>query len=261
MKPRIVDIQFFHILDVLKPVNCPEVALKKVQSFIKRSSHLNTSSKGSEDLMQRLNDWVSLRGSSLFVVQVGPRAEFKAKEFAAEVIDFLRTTEYTVLWNVSHLTTQLYPPSLADIIMSLVSQALNHNPAALCKDRNDVNIAKFKQLHTETEWRALFLKIFSQMAQCFLIIEAHDLFQAYREDSQWTTRFIQLFQDLINQAESSSRSLKVLLLNYNKEDSNSNAKNRVTSVIPVPIPIPPRLRRKLVRIRTRRKFRDLCPRF
>jgi hypothetical protein len=211
--------------------------------------------------MQSVGNWISREGSSLFVVQVGLRAEFKAKEFATEVIQFLRTTEYAVFWNISQLTAQSYVPSMTDIMTSLVFQALKHNPAALCSNPDQVNIAKFQEHHTEAEWRTLLLNIFSQMSKCFVIVEAHDLFQAYREDADWASRFIQVFQDLTNQAASSSHSLKILVMNYSKESSNVETENRITSVMPSPIPIPPRLRKRLGRARVNRQISKFCPSF
>jgi hypothetical protein len=261
MRPRIVDIQFSHILDILKPINPPELALQKVQSFTKRGQLLSIQFRESEDLTKSFNAWLSQEGSSLFVVQVGPRSEFKAKEFTASVIEFLRTTEYAVFWNISQLAAQSHPASLNDIMASLVYQALKHNPAALCNNLDQVNIAKFQESHTEAEWRALLLNIFSQMAECFVIVEAHDLFLACREDPGWTSRFIQVFQDLADQAARSSRSLKILVMNYDKEHLKVEAENRITSAMPAPTPVPPHLRRRLGRIRGNSQFSKLHPRF
>jgi hypothetical protein len=227
---------------------------------VKRTSLLNNQFKNSGELTNAFDSWISRDGSSLFVVQVGPRAEIKAKQFAVEAIDFIRSNGYPVFWNISQFAAQTDQISLNDMIASLVFQALKYNPAAICNHPDQVSIAKFQDRHTEAEWRCLLLQIFSQMSKCFIVVEAQDLYHAYRDNPGWTTEFLRLFQDLINQAVDTSRSLKILVMSYNTDGTNVETENRITSVMHPPVPVPPRLRRKLGGIRNHRQFNKL-PRF
>jgi len=266
MKPRICDIQFSKILDVLTPKRCPEEMLQRAQSLAKRGRSLSAPIKDSASLLRSLGCWVSGEGSSLFVVRVGPRAEAKAKEFAANVIDLLRPTPYGVIWSLSQLRSHNSTASMKDLLKSLIFQALRYDRSLLSNHLDQMNIAKFRADHTEPEWACLLSMIFSKLSKCFIVIETEDLFQTHRHDIEWARSFLRLFQGLVDHAESSGSMLKVLVVSYGTTlpelHSASTKQNRIVSSLRRPPPVPPRLRRPMTRTRGKRPgWQHLQPKF
>jgi hypothetical protein len=248
MKPRIIDIQLGHIIDLLKPQNCPDQSLRKVQSIVRRDRLLGQA-LDSADVMRFLGDWLSRSGSSLFTVRVGPRADTKVKKLAVDVIELLISTEYAVFWDISQPMARDNEPSMADLLKSLVYQALKNDPNILRGDLETLCAAKLRVSHTESEWRSLLVKIFSQVSKSFIIIDAHDLFRVYEEDSGWIAQFFKFFQDLIDLAEASDRSLKILIIGSWNGELEMKSASQVNAVVHASAPIPPRLRKSLGRVK------------
>lgn len=234
IKPRIYEIEFSQILAVLKPRTCPDEMLHKVLSISNRSQSQMMQPKELTSLLNALGCWISAEGSSLFLVKVGPRAGAKAKEFAADVVKLLRERSLHVVWNISPLLPGNGLPSIVEVLRSLVFQLLRQNSALLHDHLQELNFSKFAADHTDAEWEDLLLKIFSRLPNCFVVMEAQDLFAANKGDEDWATSFLQLFQRIVDQVAKTGNSLKVLLVGYDTMYyllRDSECKNRIFSVI------------------------------
>jgi hypothetical protein len=261
-------MQLSSILQVLKPQQSPEETLAKVQSLAKRVQMSNIPSRDSVDLLKSLGTWVSREESALFLVKVGVRAEAKAKEFAADVVKLLQPMPYGVIWNLSWIRSHGSVPSMTDMIKSLIFQALQHDPTLLHSHPEELNVMKFQSNHSEAEWISLLSQLFSRLSKCFIVVEAEDIFQAHRDILEWTTRFLVLFQNLVDQAETSGNQLKILVIGYGTTLSTLQAmpgkKNRIVSSIQRPQPVPPHLRRQFASRKTNLHLADwqtLKPKF
>jgi hypothetical protein len=267
MKPRISDIQCSHILNFLSPPMSPEATLWKCQSLARRRQSWSSSHKDSTELLQSLRHWVSMHGSSLFVVRAGPRAEVRAKDFAVEVTGFLQlTTPYKVIWTFSSLGSRDSTVSTTDILKTLIFQALRHDPNLLLNQPSELNTSRFQTNHTEKEWLDLLCMVFSRLSKCFVIVETEDLFRSFKHDPEWTTRFLQLFQHIVDTTAASGSMIKILVVSYGKAlsalaDLPQNS-NRIVTTVQRPPPVPPQLRKPMSRQRGRSAhWQSLRPRF
>jgi hypothetical protein len=266
INPRIYDIQFSNIMDILQPKESPEETLQKVQSFARRLQVPSRPSRDSADLLACLGQWVSREGPSLFLVRVGLRAEWKAKEFATDVIKILQPLPYGVIWKLSWSGYKNGVSPLEDMIKSLIFQALRYDPTLLHNYPNELNVTKFQAKHTEAEWVSLVTHLFSRLSKCFLVIEAEDVFQAHHMSPEWPRRFLELFQSLVDQAESTGNLLKILVVGYGTTHSTVQSvpgkDNRMVSSIQSPVPVPPKFRRRFASDRRHLAgWQDLKPRF
>jgi hypothetical protein len=246
IKPRIYEIEFSQILSVLKPRTCPDEMLHKVLSISSRSQSQMMQPKELTSLLNALGSWISVEGSSLFLVKVGPRAGAKAKEFAADVIKLLRERSLHVVWNISPLVPGSGLPSLAEVLRGLVFQLLRQNSTLLHNHLQALNFAKFAADHTDAEWEDMLQKVFSRLSNCFVVVEAQDLFAANKEDETWATSFLQMFQRIVDQVAKTGNSLKILVVGYGTTYSllrDSECKNRISSVFQRPAVTPVRSRR------------------
>ena len=105
-KARICDMQFSQILNVLASKRSPEDILQSCQSIAKRRQSWRSPGRESAVFIQRLGDWVSMSGSSMFVVEAGPRAEARTKDLAIEVTGLLQATNYPCLPSLNCIVAQ-----------------------------------------------------------------------------------------------------------------------------------------------------------
>jgi len=249
INPNLQGIQFFNIVQTLRPKQSPEETLTNTQSLTRRNVSISRPSKDWKVLLDCLGRWISIGGSALFVVRVALRAEAKAKGFAIEVIKMLRPLPYGVIWNLSLFKSQGKPAKLQDMIKSLIFQALVHDPTILQNHPKELDATKFISTHTEAEWISLLSKLLSRLSKCFIVVEAQDMFQINREDPEWAGQFFQLFQNLIDQAKRLGNMLKILVLGYGTHQltlkSLQSSGNRIVSSIQRPIPMPAHLRRRV----------------
>lgn len=219
MLPRTRDIQLSHILASLQPETSPQDALQKLQSIVKRSRSRRLPETPQRDLIQDINHWSTKNGSSLFILRVGPRAETKARELATDLVEYLQAQSINVIWQLSSTQemTTTDPPSFEAVLKTFIHQILKLHPSLL--QPQDLSIAKFQSVHAPSEW-ATFLKcLLAQLSQCYIILEAHDLFQArdWSAVPNWIPDILKLFQDLAVQADSQGHRLKFLVLCYGRQ--------------------------------------------
>src|SRR5438034_11713019 len=148
------------------PINLEHIFLK-CQSYAQRRRLWNPWPKDSFELFQSLKHWVSIPGSSLFVVQAlaVSSATARAEDFALEVADYLKsTTPYKVIWILS-------PPnilSVTNLLNTLIFQAVCDKPNLFL---SQLSASQPQADYTENQLFDLLPMVFSQLSECFVIIE------------------------------------------------------------------------------------------
>jgi hypothetical protein len=268
MMPRIRDMQFSDILQTLKPSICPYQTFNKSQAIIKRSRSTKLPVAESYTILQSLNSWFSKEGSLLFVLRVGPRAETKAMELTTDIISHLREKRINVIFRLSPITRieERDMPTITEVLKVLVHQALQLDPSILRAHTDELNVAQFSSIHTETEWMYLLTKLITRLGNCYIIIETHDLFHEARYKPDWVARFLNIFSTLVSGSMSSGPSLKLLVLCYGggcdalirrKLDQES----WIVSNLRRPLPTPIRLQRTVSYKRNTKGWQRAQPKF
>lgn len=249
MRPRIYSIQFSQVLTALQPKTPPEDDLFKLRSLTSRVSNARPSAIDAANFKLQLGRWLSRNQSSFFIVRAGPRAEMRSKKIAIDLIALLQSCGCGVIWNISALSTGEPQPSLSRLVKSLIFQVLDKHRELLDRSFGDLDIAKFQEHHIDTEWIDLLMRLVSKLENHFIIVETEQLFQANRQDQQWSLRFLQIFQAMVDSSAASGKILKILLVSYNTPLTTlanlPSSERRIVAPLSPPAPVPPRLRRGL----------------
>jgi len=230
----------------------PEDILSICKSFAQRRKSWNPWPKGSVDLFRSLQHWVSTPGSALFVVRAtrcvgrcgNHRAKARAKDFAVEVADFLKsTTTHKVIWTFS--LSKRPRMSITDILNILICQAVRFFPS-------QPNIPQSKANDTESQLFELLRLLLSQLPMCFVVIETTNI--------EGTARFLRLSQDIVDR---SSSMIKILVVSHGKAlpvlPNLLQNNNRIVATIQR---LPPRSRKPNSQYRARAThWQHLNPRF
>lgn len=255
IKPRIYDLQISGIMNILAPSISAEGVLLKSTSLSRRTAARNIPASDHGNLVQGLNRWFTSQESSLFILKAGFRADASANCVILDVINMLQTTTHPVLWVLSQKWSSDRATSTKAVLQDLIYQALQKDSDFFMKNPELINAAKYHSDHSEQEWFGLLGSILARLPQCFVIIETHDLFTAYREQPEWFGQFLALFQTLVDTA---GTAVKVLLVSYNAPvpvSKTTNSSNRIVTTIRRPTPLPPS-RRHIGRIRARTSVWD-----
>jgi hypothetical protein len=218
-KARICDIQFSRILDVLSASRSPEDVLQTCQSIARRRHSWRSPGRESAIFIQRLGDWVSMSGSSMFVVETGPRAEARTKDLAVEVTGLLKSTDYAVFWHLSEPTMMQHACTLDNILKYLIYQALRHDSTIVSEDPTLGNIASFQTEHSLAEWLSLTCLIFSKIPKCFVIIETEDLYRMSGRDGALARQILQSFQRVLDSVSQAGGIMKLLIVSYGRDST------------------------------------------
>lgn len=242
LKPRIVDMHFNHILDVLKPKRSPEDALQAHRSIIRRSSPWRSQNQNTVELFQSVGHWITSPQSSRLILQTQPRAQARVKEIATELIGILQPQYKQVIWYLSGIShNDEGGVSTIEILRSLVFQSMKLVPELVASDSSNFSTAKIHAVHSETEWLNLLCFVLQQLTACFIVIEAEDVF-IYEEESK---QFVELTQRLANRFQDTGTSIKLLFVNYSNDWPGSVTLGPQERIIVVnrEAPVPPRRRR------------------
>ncbi|CZR64931.1 uncharacterized protein PAC_14831 [Phialocephala subalpina] len=129
-------------------------------------------------------------------------------------------------------------------LLHVYSSVIRQDPNVLVNFPEDLNAAQFSSDHTEVEWLTLLCLLISRLDKCFLVIETEDLCQSSREDPEWTRKFVQIFQHLLDTVETAGSLVKALIVTFDnsKPEPASGSTNRIITTVQQPRHIPPRLR-------------------
>lgn len=162
MRPRIQQMHFNDILNLLRSSQLPEELLEACESYTKRRLSWRQPGRDTMLASQRLKDWLQLTHSSMFVVKAGPRAEARTKDMAVEMTRLLNESGLPVFWYFSRPNSSYTVPSLGSVLKSLIFQALRHDPTTVSQDSRLGNIQAFQAQHTVREWTDLAIFVLSK---------------------------------------------------------------------------------------------------
>ncbi|KAH0565970.1 hypothetical protein GP486_000638 [Trichoglossum hirsutum] len=246
-KSRIWDLQLSQIIELLVIKPRPEETYLLCLSIAKRRQNWNAQAGVTLTMAQNLSRWASEAGSSLLIVRAGRRAGPRAKDLATNIISLLLTTPHKVIWFLSTRDPLDQEPTTKDVLKSLISQALRHNPHPPSLGPDQLSVAQFHSDHTEAEWLDLLCLILKGLPGLFIIVETDKLFQTSWNDSGPKLRFIELFQRIVDLVGASGPPVKILIVSYGVSAALlaplPGSTNRLVTCVQQLPPVPPRLRR------------------
>ncbi|KAI1739150.1 hypothetical protein F4680DRAFT_466671 [Xylaria scruposa] len=211
MKPRVTDIHFKQMLDILEPKRSPEDALRGHQSLIRRSSPWRRRNANTTSVLQSVTRWISSPASAVLVLQAQPRAQARVKEIATEVIELLRPQARQLVWYLSDIRSDSNDTAdTSDLLRSLVFQSMKLAPDLVSSHPELFGVAKLSGSHNQEEWAQLLGWILRRLNESFVIVEADDVL---RNDSQ-SSQFAQTFQWLAQHLNESNARVKLLIVSY-----------------------------------------------
>ncbi|KAI0861142.1 hypothetical protein F4860DRAFT_524570 [Xylaria cubensis] len=211
IKPRVTDIHFKQMLDILEPKRSPEDALRSHQSLIRRSSPWRRRNTNTVSVLQSVTRWISSPASAVLVLQAQPRAQARVKEIATEVIELLRPQARQLVWYLSDIRSDANGTAdTSDLLRSLVFQSMKLAPDLMSSNPELFSVAKLSGSHNREEWAQLLGWILQRLNESFVIIEADDV---VRNDSQ-SSQFAQTFQWLAQHLNESNTRVKLLIVSY-----------------------------------------------
>lgn len=215
LQPQIMDIQFGQVMDIFKPSRMPQDSLRKHQSLVKRGPTWSRQGPDMGYLIASIRKWIGSPSSSLLIVKASPRAESRAKELATELIALLQPSPKQVAWYLSGIGPQGKHVCVADILKSLVFQLIQFDPQRVHANLGDsLTSMKLHGQHTDKEWADLLWKVAKQLRECYMIIEAEDLASLMKGDNLQITRFLGIFQSLVERPSDTPFKLKILVISY-----------------------------------------------
>lgn len=213
-KAGICDIRCSQILSVLKPSRNRQDVLQRCQSVAKTHRSWTLPTRDSAHFVQCLNSWMSISGSSMFVLQADPRAEDRTKDLAVEVTSLLSATSHKVMWNLSEVSSSKFQSSMANVFKNLIHQALQSDPSIILSEPDLMDITKFQSDHTEEEWLDLLCMIFLRIPKCFVIVEVKDLYHFSNYNPIRPKQLLDTFQLIVDKVSSGKSIIKLLVVSY-----------------------------------------------
>lgn len=251
MRPRIFDIQFGQATRFLKPERCQAEALRKQQSLSRRGGQRwSVQNPGMAHLITSIGDWIASSEPSLLFLQAGPRAETRTKQIAVELISLLQPEAKQICWYLSDAKIEDTHATLAEILKSLASQLIALDQATMAQHLGEsISCVKLHGYHTEKEWADFISLILKNLRECFIIVEAEDVYRLIKRDVSQLSQLRAVFQSMIDKARDAGCKCKILVAGYGvmggepRLTPQSAASSSKTVSVPALDPIPARLRR------------------
>ncbi|KAJ0109954.1 hypothetical protein J7T55_014756 [Diaporthe amygdali] len=245
MRPRVVDIQFGQAMGLLTPRIAPLDAFRRQQRLARRIQPWISQNSEIAHLVANIGSWIAFPKPSLLVLEAGPKAETKAKEIVTELIGMLRPAARRLCWYLSTANSGNEGITLADIFKNLIYQLIRLDSVNMARilDGNLTSI-KLQGEHTDREWIDLLCSILRHLQDCFIIVEAEDMFKILGKDVAQLDRVHSVFQLLVDQASNEGCQVKVLFVGYGRSTAASDtsapisvSSRRVVSLRPL-VPVP-----------------------
>ncbi|KAM7211291.1 hypothetical protein V8F06_013323 [Rhypophila decipiens] len=235
--PRIIDMHLHDILATLQPQHCPEQALARHKSIIRRTSNprqirARQTNPQTARIFNVIGNWITSPKSSLLVLNTQPRAQARVKEIVTEVIGRVRalgqvqgqtttTTGSNVIWYLSRSGNET---TTTEILKSLIFQTIKLAPELVVGANfgsNSLTVAKLGGHHEDHEWLELLYWTLRRLpAGCFVVVEAEDLLFGDAESEQGSD-FIEMFQGLAGRlGENGINGVKFLVVGYGKNSAS-----------------------------------------
>jgi hypothetical protein len=240
-------VEYNLLVEYLAPAVSPEDVLLRAQAFVRRSPTMSLASPAIVNTKRTLKDWALSDRSSLLVIRMGLRAQKQARELTAEVIQGLATSTQSVFWNLSLPCSSGKGQTTADVLKSLLYQALRSSTDLFAQFPEQLSLTKIRGSHSDAEWTDLLCLVFAKVPNAFIVIETEDLYKIHGDDPEWSARMVDLLQKIVDQTTAACNRLKVLLVVYGNASkipttSASKVGDPLVLSVPPPAAIPPRLR-------------------
>lgn len=160
-----------------------------------------------------------MSGSSMFVVETGPRAEVRTKDLAVEVTTLLHATDYAAFWHLSDPGDSDRACTLNNILKNLIYQALRHDPTIVASEPTLGNIHQFQMEHKLEEWLSLACIVFSRIPKCFVVVETEKFYRISGRNSAVVQQVLDVFRRLLESVAQGGGVMKLLIVSYGLDSS------------------------------------------
>lgn len=214
MSPRVREIQISQFMDGLKPDLNPQKTLSTLQAWVSRTQSTLQRMVEPKQVLRSLQSWMTGPETSMFILRVARGAEAQARELVTDAISHLQKQKVKVIWKLTPPTGTLmgYMPSPPDVFRVLIYQALTLQAASVYT--GGFKIGGINSLQSDTDWATCFRQVASQLSDCFIIIQADNLFHAHNYDRTFIAEFVAFFKEIASDAKADGRILKLLVLCY-----------------------------------------------
>jgi len=139
----------------------------------------------------------------------------RAKDLAAEIAA-LKDSSHPILWYLSERGNQYRQGYLnvSDVLKTLIYQLLRQDTELSRVEPDMLNLAKFQNTHSDAEWVHLLLLLLGRVQTCYTVIETEALYDLAGRDQGWSQQLQEIFNRVIDSANSGQRTVKVLLVTY-----------------------------------------------
>jgi hypothetical protein len=172
-----------------------------------------------------------MAGSSMFIVQAGPRVEARTKDLVVEITGLLKSSAYPVFWYLSEPIVTHTGSTLNSILKCLIFQALRHDPTIMSQDHRVGNIRAFQGEYKLAEWISLLCLIFSKIKQCFVVAETEDLYRIAGRDGGQVQQILETFDQIFDSVTATGCIIKLLMVNYGGRASPSKLSGNIPRIV------------------------------
>jgi hypothetical protein len=213
MKPRIDDMHFRSMLDIIKPIVSPEQSLQSHKSIIRRASPRKTRSQGDVQVLRDIEQWLTVPQHSLLVLQAEARAQVRVQRIATEVVGRLTPESNQVIWYLSGIGNDKTSTSCTtEVLRTLLSQLMRLFPSLVTENPHYFNASKLSSLHSAKEWLDLISQLCKLLPTCFVIVEAEDVLRNEGSSSS----LMGLLSTLSSRLIEAKAPVKLLLVDHTK---------------------------------------------
>ncbi|KAH0547671.1 hypothetical protein FGG08_000160 [Glutinoglossum americanum] len=150
-------------------------------------------------LSKTLEQWAQSNDSSLLFAKRPPRAyQNVARDFIADVVEHVRSSEVPVVWALQDANSELPLSSHLDVLRILVLQILKINPEVILNKASPITAARFQCARTEAQWLELLETCLTGLDQIYVVIDAQLLWRVSDDNMPSEVPLIGLFQEFIN---------------------------------------------------------------
>lgn len=137
----------------------------------------------------------------------------EAKDFAADIVDLLRTMNIPTVWvlNPSHEASGA-EPTTTDVLKQITLQILKINSTLLDERSLSLNAARFQSASSESDWFNLLGSALTGLPVIYIVIDVETVKCKLPNNFSWSAAFYRLFEDL--SARGISTPIKVILISY-----------------------------------------------